>query len=231
MNYTATQIEAITRRVLRELSSRGVGIASARPELSSVPPVTSADTAAVAVAGIDAKVITEDTLLAANAAGQTISVVAGAVITPSGHDYIRRNSVTISNQSPTTAGSLASTGVLVVAGSNTAAVSAANTAKWEVLTAGCDFDAATKATTQIAKPVVCSVTEPSLTACLLNRNAEIRAAVITQTTDIGLLGTIMNPQVICLDSAGWTFAALLKLFRRLVSGTDKTPATWKELSV
>lgn len=229
MNFTAIQIEAITRRVLRELSSRGVGIATARAETLPVPSATSAETAAVAVAGIDAKVITEDTLLAANAAGQTISVLAGAVITPSGHDYIRRNSVTISNHPPV-AGIATSSGVLIVSGNQTAAVSAANTAKWNIISAGCDFDAADKAGDELARPVVCCVGEPSLTACLLNRNAEIRAAVITQTTDIGLLGTIMNPQVICLDSAGWSFAALLKLFRRLVASTATAPVAWKELS-
>lgn len=226
MNYTETQIEAITRRVLRELSSRGVGIASARPETSPAPSQSSEH---VAVAGIDAKVITEDTLAAANAAGQTILVVAGAVITPSGHDYIRRNSVTISNHAPAAANQVSS-GVLVVSGNNTAATSAANTAKWNIISAGCDFDAAEKARGELSQPVVCSVAEPSLTACLLNRNAEIRAAVITQTTDIGLLGTIMNPQVICLDSAGWSFAALLKLFRRLVTGNTTAPDAWKELA-
>lgn len=227
MTFSSTQIEVITQSVLRELRSRGVAIAAEhssdpRPEVRPGADVLASG------CGLNEKVITEDTLAAAEAAGRTVHISPGAVITPSGHDYIRRHGVTVTSSGKTN--SPVADGTVIVMEDSPAALSAATTAGWQTDSAGCEFEAASKAKTHLSGPVVCSVEEPSTTACLLNRSVDIRAAVITHTTDIRLLGSVMNPHVICLSPAGWSFAALLKLLRHLTAVDREVPAKWKELS-
>ena len=85
--FTTAQIEAITASVLRELASRGVAVGAnprsgtRQSSVSAVSP-KSGDSGYV----IADKVVTEDALVAAGAAGQTVSLPVGAIITPSGHD-------------------------------------------------------------------------------------------------------------------------------------------------
>ena len=231
--FTTAQIEAITASVLRELASRGVAV-GANPRSgtrhSSVSAVSpkSGDSGYV----IADKVVTEDALVAAGAAGQTVSLPVGAIITPSGHDYIRRHGVTVTSGISQSVAAKSASGLLIAIGNRRgdSAVPAASSAKWQVVKAGCEFDAAGKATKQNQSPIVCSGGEASVTACLVNRNANIRAAVITQNTDIKLLSSVMNPQVLCLDSSGWSFAALLRLFRQLSVSNSAAPAGWKEVT-
>ncbi len=223
MTFSSQQVEAITRSVLRELQSRGVAIAAAR-NMSGDHSAGSVAPAAV----LQQKVITEDTLAAANAAGHSLSIPAGAIITPSGHDYIRRNAVSISSGLPVAPGTI---GVLVAVGSCSAASSAAAAANWTVDSTGCEFDAAEKATNAAMRhPVVCCGGQPSIVACLVNRDASFRAALVTQNTDIDVLVSAMNPQVICLDSAGWTFTELRRLFRQMSATDNAAPAGWKEIT-
>lgn len=232
MIFSSQQIETITQSVLQELRSRGVAIAAADAgsthSFNGKPQATASDTKADACGlPLNAKVITEDSLLAAGVSGKTISIPAGAVITPSGHDFIRRNNVSITNggvNTPATSG-----GLLIVIGDCSAAASAASSAKWRATKAGCEVDAANKTTKHMPRPVVCIGGEPSVTACLLNRTKEIRAAVIATDTDLHQLSTAMNPQVVCLNSVGWTFAAVLKLLRQLNGSNAAAPSKWKEL--
>lgn len=219
MNFTPQQIKTITQSVLQELASRGVTGAAGR---STKPSLT-------AVTAVNGKVITEESLIAASAAGQKIAVPAGAIITPSGHDYMRRNGVTISTDTAV-ANATVTTGVVIVIGDCSSAASAAATARWNVMTAGCEFDAARKSKQHVSKPVVCVGGEPSVTACLLNRDAALRTAVVNQKTDIQSLINAMRPQVVCVDSSGWSFAELLRLLRSLASESTATPDKWKELA-
>ncbi|MEO2030208.1 MAG: hypothetical protein ABGZ23_30450 [Fuerstiella sp.] len=220
MTFSSQQIEAITRSVLRELQSRGVAVAAARS--------TGGDNSVTPVAVLQQKVITEDTLAAADAAGRSLSIPVGAIITPSGHDYIRRNAVTISSGVPSESGA---NGVLISVGSCSAASSAAAAANWTVDSADCEFDAAAAANSVANRqPVVCCGRQPSIIACVVNRNSSFRAAVVAQNTDIGLLVSAMNPQVICLDSAGWTFSELRRLFRQMSATGNGAPAGWNEIT-
>ena len=228
MQFSNQQIEAITASVLRELASRGVAVAASSS--ANGKPQASASQVVASGLSLGDKVVTEDALVAIGAAGQTVSLPMGAIITPSGHDYIRRNGVTVNNGIRTSATAESASGLLIMIGNSTTAVSAASTAKWQVVEAGCEFDAAGTATQKQQSRIVCTGGEPSVTACLVNRSADIRAAVVTQNTDIKLLTTVMNPQVLCLDSSGWSFAALLRLFRTLTNVSSTAPAGWKELS-
>lgn len=220
MNFSGDQIESITRSVLRELRSRGVAVRAAdRTSETETGPSNHV---------LLQKVITEDTLAAANAAGQAVSIPAGAVITPSGHDYIRHHAVRITSgrQSLTTAHS----GVAIAVGHCPAFTSSVNMAKWNLISVGSEIHAAEAATAALPAAVVCEGGEPSVAACLLNRNINVRAAVITRNTDLSLLTTKMNPNVYCLDAAGWSIAELIRLFRQLTVPTSSVPASWQELT-
>ncbi|MDG1893368.1 MAG: hypothetical protein P8J37_00515 [Fuerstiella sp.] len=220
MTFNSQQIEAITQSVLRELHARGVVSTAARN--------TSVDTSTAPVAVLQQKVITEDTLAAAGAAGHSLAIPAGAIITPSGHDYIRRHAVSISSGLPSAS---ATTGSLISVGDCSTAASAAAAVNWNIVVAGCEFEAATEAEKVAAShPVACCGRQPSITACVMNRNTSLRAAVVTQTTDMDLLVSAMNPQVICLDSNGWTFTELRRLFQQMTTASSVTPADWKELT-
>ena len=227
MTYTSQQIEAITQSVLRELNSRGVAVGGGR-SLNGKPQAATNGARCDDASGLplNEKVITEESLIAAAAAGRTISIPTGAIITPSGHDYIRRNGVTISNSSSSKTAE--TTGTVIVVGECSAATSAAATAGWKAVKAGCERDAASKARKSTGGPIVCCGGVASVTACLLNRDSGIRAAVVNTNSDIQNLTAAMQPNVLCLESA-WAFSQLLKLLRGF-SDSNAAPAEWKELS-
>ncbi|MEQ9410529.1 MAG: hypothetical protein RIK87_22530 [Fuerstiella sp.] len=241
MNFSSEQIERITQSVLRELVSRGVVVAAPRPaesRTSSVrPPQGSGQpgqpdrTEQKTQNGVrlNAQVITEELLAGVQAAGRTISLSPGAIITPSGHDFIRRHGVTVSRNG--TAAATPTTGVLFVVGECESAISAATTAGWVVKRTGCEFDAARQAMSlNGTKPAVCCGGEASVTACLLNRNVSVRAAVVTPTTNVERLVRHMNPQIVCLNAGGWSFVDMTRLLRQLAVATTATPQGWREFA-
>ena len=235
MIYSSQQIETITQSVLRELRSRGVAVATAPRGSESISPSqptaveakqSEADSKGASVV-VTANVVTEDTLTAVQAAGRVVNIPAGAVITPSGHDYIRRHSVSVNVSSG--ASKSGGIGTLLVIGTCASAETAARAAEWKSLDAGCEPDAAWKSRKHLSGPVVCCGGNPSIVACLLNRDNKIRAAVVDARTDLTTLAATMNPQVVCLDSVGWSFASYLRLFRQLANADMSAPKKWKEL--
>ncbi len=176
---------------------------------------------------IAAKVISEDILIAARAAGRTIVVQAGAIITPSGKDYIRKNGVTVAGSALNKPATV-STGSFIVVGNNATCQSAASTAGWKTSAVSNEHDAALTASLSLKNGITVTCGgEPSVVACLLNRNPDVRAAVITKATNLITLTTVMSPQVVCLDSSGWSFGDILKLLRSLSAANR--PQGWKEI--
>ena len=191
--------------------------------------LTAGATDAVLITG---KVITHDVLSSANAAGRQIILQQGAVITPSGRDYIRKHAVRISSQARTA--SAPGAGLVIGIGSTTASqITAAAAAGWKTLAVASEVAAAEAALSSLSQGiVVCCGGEPSVVCCMLNRNPAVRAALVTRNTNLAALTTVMNPQVICLDSAGWSFGETLKLLRVLAgtAGTGAVPKDWQELT-
>ena len=225
MTYTESQIEAIVQSVLRELSSRGVAVAGASgcASVADVKPTT----AAGVEIGLNDRVITEELLTAHVAAGKVI-VRPDAVITPSGHDFIRRSGIAVTRGSANSA--KAAAGTVFAIGDCASVTAAAASVGWITKKAGCEFDAAEKSTPLVGmQPVVCCGGEASITACLLNRNTNTRAAVVNPTTDPARLIKKMNPQAICLNSAGWSFVDVTRLLRTLSDVSKAAPDKWKEL--
>ncbi len=231
MKFSSNQVDTITASVLRELRSRGVTVAAGRstsPTPTARPSLRTSSESLTDHVGLKEKVVTEDSLIAANAAGRQISIPAGAIITPSGHDYIRRNGVVITSSVAGKQSTGTETGTVVIVGDCSAAKSTAGTAGWQIISAGCERDAAAQSRKLLSQPIVCCGGEASITACLLNRNRDIRAAVVGAATDVSRLTAAMQPNVLCLESA-WAFSQLLKLLRGF-SGSQTKPASWKELA-
>ena len=222
MHLSSETIDQIVRNVMRDMQPRNSSNGPAAP--ITVQPVEDL----ASVVRIDNKVITEEVLVKAQAAGRAVAFSPAAVMTPSARDFIRRNDVRLASQ---VHGSVtAVSGLLIGIGGNSTAISAAAAAGWKAQTAATEIDASTIAAQHVISGIVtCCGGEPSVVACLLNRNSAMRAAVITRTTNLVTLATVMNPQVVCLESSGWSFGELLRLFRTLAPSAP-VPATWKEMS-
>jgi hypothetical protein len=230
MTISAQFIDQIVQNVMREMQTRVPTVAAAAPAVAAAAPAVMKQTVAVKAdtLQIAGRVISENVLIAANAAGRAISLQSGAVITPSGREFIRKNNVRMT--SLIGGKSVASAaGTFIVVGPNTVVHTAASAAGWKTLAAATEFDAAVVAAQNTGTGMVtCCGGEPSIVACLLNRNPAVRAAVITRATNLVTLATVMNPQVVCLDSSGWSFGDILRLLRSLAAPSG-TPDYWKEI--
>jgi hypothetical protein len=227
MTIDADYIDQIVQNVMREMKSRVTvpAVASAPMATSQTKPATA--TEAPTSLTIAAKVVSEDILVAARAAGRTIVLQAGAIITPSGKDYIRKNGVTVAGSALNKPATV-STGSFIVVGNNATCQSAASTAGWKTAAVSNEHDAALAASQTLKNGITVTCGgEPSVVACLLNRNPDVRAAVITKATNLITLTTVMSPQVVCLDSSGWSFGDVLKLLRSLSAANR--PQGWKEI--
>lgn len=217
MTISSELISQIVRNVMREMETH---TSPADPAA-----LTTKDTDTFRIEG---KVISEGVLAAAQAAGRTISLSPGAVLTPSGRDYIRRNAVRLcSRMAGTTAGGIPGTVILVETASLISSAAAAT--GWKIVTTSTDFDAASIAAEQQSPGVVVGCREPSVVACLLNRNPALRVAVVTRETCLETLRSVMNPGIVCLESKSWAFGELLRLFRTLTVPITQ-PTVWTELT-
>jgi len=223
MTISSEYIDQIVHTVMREMQIRTTSNAPDALK-QSVAEKSPADR----TISINHRVVSENVLMTASAAGRTILLQPGTVITPSGRDFIRRNGVRLASTPGATANAVTG-GTFIAVGDGTTS-SAATAAGWKTLIAPSENAAAVLALESLATGIVASFGgEPSVVACLLNRNPAVRAAVVTRATDLSKLTTLMNPQVICLDSMGWSFAELLRLLRGL-SLSSIVPKHWRELT-
>jgi hypothetical protein len=220
MNLSSELIDRIVQNVIRELQARAVtgGTASAAAvtaEVGQPRPLL-----------IDHPVITEDVLATAQAAGRLVSLPSGAVLTPSGRDYIRKHGVRLSSAVAARQESRLR-GLLITVGTVASATAAAVATGWKTDRVSVETDAVPMALQHAAEGRVICGGEPSIVACLLNRESGLRAAVVTKQTDLAALQTAMNPQVICFASEGWSYADVRRLLQSLKSPLD-VPAGWNE---
>lgn len=233
MSFSIEQIESIVQSVISELATHGVDVRAhgkplraAVPTCDDTPQGQSAPAEIGDVLVVTGKVITEESLAGAGAAGRPVQLQKGAIVTPSGHDFIRRNSVTLAG-TVSQAATVIATG-LVISQNCHAAVSAAETANWGVETAGCPRIAARIARQSRNQRIICCVDVPSVTACLLNRQSDTRAAVLESPDSAQRLLDAMNPDVLCLTSTQWSFTGLLRLMRQVSQRSLAPPTDWEE---
>lgn len=232
MNFTREQVESITQRVIQQLRQKGVAVGGVQLRAdritASVSPSTAGSNTDVANApiSIQSSIITEDVLVSAKVAGKTIAVSASAVVTPSGRDFMRQNSITVSNQ--VLAAQAAINGIAIVSADSVSVQAALKSSGWPVVKATTDFHAATEAARDSNSTMLCSVQQPSAAACLLNRSQLFRAAVVHPSDDLAALTIDMAPNVVCLNPKGWSIAALMTLLKQL-STKPNQPSLWKEI--
>lgn len=234
MTFTTQQVESITQRVIQQLRGRGIAI-GVSPASQPARREAQGKTAAVKTSGpaseadvidIRSKIITEDVLIDAQVAGRLVRFPEGALVTPSGRDYLRLKGVRIADGGSVVAEQLR--GVAILSETSVTLLSALKTAGWSAVTATSDFQAATKAAQDCNTAMLLSARQPSVAACLLNRNKAFRAAVVSTSTDWTKLQTVMNPNLICLNPKGWSIAGLVSLLKQL-SENPQQPAMWQEI--
>ena len=131
-------------------------------ELSLLPADgTAAPNSAAGAVNLPHRVITESVLAGENTSDRTIKIATGAVITPSGKDYIRRHGIIVSNESNTPPNNSID-GVVLVVGDTKRVSAPAASAGWTVARATGNFDAANQvAQRRHHQPAVCCSAQPS----------------------------------------------------------------------
>jgi len=121
------------------------------------------------------------------------------------------------------------TGLVLISGKSPTAQSAAQAAGWKVAAVEDGFAAAVMARTAVAmQRVICVTDDPSIVACLLNRDSAVRSAVVSGQKGLEKLIRSMHPNVVCLASEGWSFSDLTRLLR-LMSSVNGPADSWKEI--
>ena len=240
MALTSDKLEEIVRQVLQELRAGQV----ARPAAAVAPaaatssvPVSAARVGAAPavltsadVVAISDRAVTESVLANAGAAGRTVSLVRGAVLTPSARDYIRRHNVRLSTAVTATASvsAAAFAGAVVIVGRESTVRMAAAAVGWPVREVADNFSAARAAQELLpGKRVLCVCPSPAIAACVLNRDSAIRAAVLERAVGMERLLEQMQPQAVCLQSEGWGYPELSRLLG-LMQRPLQQPAGWSE---
>ncbi|MBL8808765.1 MAG: hypothetical protein JNM43_01200 [Planctomycetaceae bacterium] len=229
MSFDAAYIDQIVQSVLSEIRSQNTsgGVASvAAPKATAVAAAPQPVNAAPLV--IRERVISESVLVTAQAAGRTVSLLQGAVITPSGRDYIRKNRVTLSSGVGSAAVSV--TGLVISLRAAATVSAAASATGWKTASTESVFAAAGTVIREFqTQPVVCIGDDSSVVACLVNRDTRVRAAVIGRPELVTTLTSVMNPNVWCIDGAGWSFADYQRLLRSVGRNAEK-PTGWEEIA-
>ena len=219
MTFSNELIDEVVRNVMRELQLSPTTAAASSTVGSSTSSVE-----------LSQRVITEDVLAEQIAPGATVVVPTDAVLTPSGRDYIRRHRIVISSV-PSVAVSGSFGGLVLVVGDMKSMSSAAKSAGWAIDSAAGNFDAANLIAQKDAEQrTVCCSNQPSVIACLVNRNTQRRAAVVTSETCLSGLLNDMNPDTVCLSVKGWSFIELRRMLKKLSGNGGALPAGWKELA-
>ncbi len=218
MTFSSKFIDEIVQNVMRELNLPQTPAAAAPASPASAAPASH----------LTDRVITEDVLASHAAAGSTVVVAPGAVITPSGRDYIRRHSLLISTAA---SASPSDTGLILTVGDSAGVAAAAKSAGWQIENVCSNHEAARQMKGRGADcRTVCCTAQPSVVACLINRCSDRRVAVLTSDTCVTELLAEMNPDTVCLSASGWSFGRLTRLLRQLSSHEVAAPTSWKELA-
>ncbi len=251
-----TTIDDIVARVLRRLSRPG-GLREEGPApVALSPPVTPRETQApapvpvsdpgvasvpVAVASLDAAVITADILLTAATGGSTVTVTPRAIITPAAQDVARERGLEIVRQASPQAPSSAV--VTAAAGATTVAAPAApkpgaliivvrHTEHVQRLTsersgssrveiAGCPDDAAALAISALcrgdAASAIIFAEQTHRAACLANRNERVKAVAVLDVGEARRVHKQLRANVWCIDPTGRSYFELHNLLRAIPS--------------
>ncbi|MEY3458607.1 MAG: hypothetical protein RL215_1764 [Planctomycetota bacterium] len=236
MALSADKLEEVVRQVLQELrASQGALAAVSAVRTESRPSDGSAydsgsDSGSADVLRISERAVTELVLATAGAAGRTVSLDRGAVLTPSARDYIRRHGVRVASHIGGAGSSLVASvsGVVVIVGRESTVRLAASAVGWTVREVADEFLAVSAVREHLpGRRVLCVCADASIPACLLNRDPGLRAAVLAKSGGMERLLERMQPQVVCLQPAGWSYMELQRLLV-LMQRPLQQPGGWVE---
>ena len=218
----AEEIERIVAKVLEQLQPA----AARRASVSAAPAakaVVSSTPKELDVVAIPEAVITGPLLLERVGSKRTVRIPRHAVLTPSARDVLRTKSIECLRESAKETSGTAPRWLALVSHSSSLVTSALEQVKensgWERRISGTTIESAQQAISAIcrgeAEGVVAVTSEPELFACLTNRHAQVRAAVVHEARSLSALRQTFQPNVLAVNPAGKSLMELRNLFRSL----------------
>jgi hypothetical protein len=226
-------IEEVVRQVMQHLQGQRTSCACASP------PSESANHLAQRVA-FDQPVITHEVLEARLNGAVQIEIGAKSVLTPSARDFLRSRKVAWERSSAKAVnGKPGAAWQICCVGTGETALSAVRSLKSSEIGACGEslVDAATAVRwavevlrTNTSAGVLAVVDDPEQAACLANRHAHVRAAVVQIRSDVERVASRMGANLICVRGCGQSFFELRNLLAAVVaSPAPAIPADWTEL--
>ena len=228
MNFDAQAIDDIVAGVLSQLGMTSI----VDRALQSSQPVQPG-TASQQGLALTETVITED-LLAEKAVGaESLLILKGAVITPSGRDWLRKHDVTWKRVSETTTTAEKSLWRLIVA-TPSEAIDKLNDEVtrwgWTVDCVSGSEEAAVCGVTSLneeTEGVVILTSEPERVACRANRHSHVRAASVAQVTDVARVKQQLGVNLIAVCPGQRGFFELRNMMKTLAAGgPPQAPENW-----
>ncbi len=213
MSIDTRLIDEIVAGVLRQL---GAPVAA-----SNNPPSLPADSSDQTLVDLQHKVITGD-LLDANAAGaKHVRLAAGAVITPTGRDWLRKRRVAW--ETAKTQQGVKTHGWRLLVVSTTPAIDQLSeqivTEGWNRQLAGDADEAADGSVSTLcrgeANGVVVISHAPERVACRANRNAQVRGAAVRSVSDVQRVRADLNANLFAISPEGKSYFELRTLLRTI----------------
>ena len=223
-------IERIVALVVQRLTASDA--AQSPPDAATAAGQSSGDETVIADA-----VITEHTLLAVAKPGTSIKVGPRSILTPSAHDHLQSRKITWSRTQNLASTQSAARRLLIISNDfggcdvDSGQMAHGLPLPCDTRTASTDAQAAQTALQQITSSrkdlIVVACDCAARVACLSNRDARLRAAVVDSRAEATRLSQTLGANVLCLDAAGKSTFELRHLVRSILTlPVPAQPADW-----
>jgi hypothetical protein len=227
MNIDAQVIDDIVAGVLSQLRMTTT-VVRAKDDHPKIDLVTKD-----ATVKLDEIVITED-LLSEKAVGvESLSIKREAIITPSGRDWLRKHDVSWKRVNKTTDSNQKSAWRLIVATPSDAIEKLneeVNRWGWIVDCVNGAEEAAVCGVTSLSEEtqgVVILTSEPERVVCRANRHSHIRAASVSEVSDVTRVQQQLGANLVALSPGNRGFFELRNMMKTLsAGGPPKAPENW-----
>lgn len=218
MSIDSRLIDEIVAGVLNRLNPP-VAASTSQP---SAPTVSAIDTVVV----LEQKVITEELLDAKAAGAKRLQFSAGAIITPTGRDWLRKREVPWRTAKPNQ--KTTSNGWRLLIASATPAIEKLSeqivTEGWNRQLAGDSDEAADGSVSALCRGEVAGIVvasnSPERVACRANRNAQVRGAAVHSVADVKRVQGDLNANLFAIAPAGKSYFELRTLLRTIAKTSN-----------
>lgn len=247
MNVDAATIERMVREVLSQtqpsepIRANSAATPSIPDKLLTVPSVGTPaheKPAATNAVMIRDRIVTADLLQEQAKPGSKIVIAKKAILTPAAQDYLRNSRITFERADATTADGTQTSvrwKILVsgVTEHTVRAVEAVCQQRRNVQRelAGSASESVAAAMSAISRAEVAGVivvtTSPEVVACKANRQAAVRATVVTDLASWSRVQPQLKPNVVCISPQARSFMELQNLLNKVVTGpAPEAPSDW-----